>query len=148
MTGFESPQNDPAVLVRFLKIVYAAMAGSVVLYLIVLEVVASELEPQPVGELRTALIVLAAILATVVLFLRFSILAGLLLPGGPAVPEARAAKLRTCYIICFTLAETVGLLGFVLRFVGGSRADAIPFFLGSFILFAACFPWVPDDLAG
>jgi hypothetical protein len=128
MTEFASPENDPAALLRFLKIVYAAMAGSVVLYLIVLEVIASELEPQSVAALRTALIVLAAILATVVLFLRFSILAGLLSLAGPGVPEGRTAKLRTYYIICFTLAETVGLLGFVLRFVGGSRADALPSF--------------------
>jgi len=147
MADFESPENDPAALLRFLKIVYAAMAGSVVMYLIVLEVIASDLEPQPVGALRTGLIVLAAILATVVFFLRFSILAGLLSPVGPALREGRAAKLRTCYIICFTLAETVGLLGFVVRFVGGSRADAFPFFVGSFILLAACFPRVPDDLA-
>jgi hypothetical protein len=145
MADFESPENDPAALPRFLKIVYVTMAGSVVLYLIVLEVIASDLEPQPIAALRTALIVLAAILATVVLFLRFSILAGLLSPAGLAVPEGRAAKLRTYYLICFALAETVGLLGFALRFVGGSRADAFPFFAGSFILFAACFPKVPDD---
>ncbi len=147
MTNHESLENDPAALLRFLKIVYAAMAGSVVLYLIMLEVIASHLEPQPVSTLRTALIVLAAILAMVVLFLRFSVLAGMLSPVPSAVPEGRAAKLRTHYIICFALAETVGLLGFVVRFVGGSRADAFPFFAGSFILFAACFPSVPDDLA-
>jgi hypothetical protein len=137
MADFESPENDPAALQRFLKIVYVAMAGSVAMYLVILEVIASDLEPQPVGALRTALIILAAILATVVLFLRFSLLAGLLSPLGTAAPEGRTAKLRTYYLICFTLAETVGLLGFVLRFVGGSRADAFPFFVGSFILFAA-----------
>jgi hypothetical protein len=147
MANSESLENDPAALLRFLRIVYAAMAGSVFVYLIVLEAIASDLEPQPVATLRTVLIVLAAILATVVLFLRFSVLAGLLSPVASAVPEDRAAKVRTYYIICFALAETVGLLGFVVRFVGGSRADAFPFFVGSFILFAACFPSVPDDLA-
>jgi hypothetical protein len=148
MANFESSGNDLAALLRFLKILYFAMASSVVVYLIVLEVIASELEPQPVAALRTVLIVLAAILATVVLFLRFSILPGLLSPALGEAPESHAAKLRTCYAICFTLAEAVGLLGFVLRFVGGSRADALPFLLGSFILFAACFPRVPEDMTG
>ena len=146
MTDVESRHNDRAALLRFLKIVYAAMAGSVVFYLAVLELIASELAPQPVGALRTGLIVLAGILATVVLFLRFSILAGLLSPVPPAVPEGHVAKIRTYYLICFTLAGTVGPLGFVLRFVGGSRADAMAFFLASFLLFATCFPMLPDDL--
>jgi len=139
----ESPLNDPAVFGRFLKLLYFILFATVGLYWMVLEMLAAQIEPAELGMMKTGLAAVAAILGGVVLYLRFSRI-GALLTETIGDWSQRLARLRFFYIICFTLSEAVALYGFVVRFLGGERGDAIPFFLGAVVLFLLCYPRVPE----
>jgi hypothetical protein len=61
--------------------------------------------------------------------------------GDPAQARARAAVLfRTSHVLGMGLAESVCLLGFVLKFLGGSWWVSLPFFVVTWLLFATKFP--------
>src|SRR3990170_6490717 len=96
--------------------------------------------------MKLGLTAAAAIIGGIVLYLRFARL-------GPLLAEAsgdfgqRLARLRFHYILCYTLSEAVALYGFVLRFLGGSREDSIPFFLAAVVLFLLCYPCPPQPPA-
>lgn len=140
------PAVDVKALLRFLKIVYFSMFVAVGLYWVVLEEVAARIEPAELGVVKTSLAAVAAILGGVVLYLRFARI-GALLTETTSDWSQRLARLRFFYILCFTLSEAVAIYGFVVRFLGGDRGDAIPFFLGAVVLFLLCYPRVPAALS-
>lgn len=128
---------------RVLRVLYAALFASILLYGFVQELVMADREPKDLGVLKLALLVAAGSTAAVVFFLRFSRIPALLsaptLELGP-----RLAQLRIYYIVCFVLAETIALFGFVLRILGGSRVDSLPFYFIAVVFFLLSYPRAPE----
>jgi len=139
---------DPAsveIQAKFLKILFFAMVFAVGMYAVALQVLNPSTEQLP-DVVKIVLEGCALATALIVLFVRFVKIAGVLVPDTPIPAAERLAKLRTYFITCYCLAEAVAIYGFVLRFMGASLMEAAPFFAGSLILFALCFPQLPSDL--
>ncbi|MFQ5663617.1 MAG: hypothetical protein ACE5HL_07290, partial [Terriglobia bacterium] len=144
------PPIDRRSLSRFVKILYWVMFATVGLYWYVLELLAPP--TSPLGPLKTYIAITALATAGFVLYWRFARIAPLLSASGadPLSPSgaemsARLTKLRSYYILCYTLSEAVALYGFVVRMFGGHRADALPFFAGAVTLFLLCYPRLPKS---
>lgn len=143
----QSPHTDLTAFNRVVKTVYFTLFASVGLYWIALELVTSGAESRELGVMKPAFWLNAGGLAALTLYFRFSRVGPLLADTTRDLSE-RLPRLRADYIICFGLSEAVALLGFVLRFLGGSRDDAASFFLASVVLFLLCYPRVPQTLTG
>ena len=130
---------------RFMKLIFFIMVFSVGKYAVVLREIGQSAKPLPDG-MKIGLEVWALASALVVLFVRFVKIAGVLVPDTPIPIVERLAKLRAYFILCYVFAETVALYGFVLGSMGSSLVDAAPFFVGSLLLFALCYPRLPSDL--
>lgn len=141
----ETPTPAPVELAAFnrvVKVLYFTLLATVGVYWTVLELLAANIEPRDLGLVKTALLVAAAGTVGGVLSLRFGRLRPLLAEAGSEL-TARLAQARTYYILCFALSESVALYGFVLRFLGASRAEAAPFFVAAVGLFLLCYPQTP-----
>jgi hypothetical protein len=132
---------------RMIKILYFTLFATIPMYWFIQEAVVAGWEPAETGAVKTALLVAGAGTAAVVLFLRYSLIPPLL-AGATLEWAQRLARLRAYYIFCFAVSETVALYGFVLRLVGGSRQDAVPFFAAAVALFLLCYPRTPQRLSG
>ena len=130
-----------------LKILYLALLAATGFYWLVLEMLAANLEPRNDSMMKTVLGALAAATAGVVLYLRFSRIPPLLDHPTTDLSE-RLSRLRGFYILCFALAEAVGLYGFAVGLVSGKPGDAVPFFAGAAVLFLLCYPRLPESLSG
>lgn len=128
-----------------MKLLFFIMALSAVMYFPFLLIIRPKVESVP-GELKMGLEGSALVSVLIVLFIRFVKIAGVLVPDMPITTVERLAKLRTYFIVCYVFCETVALYGFVLRFMGSSLMDAAPFFAGSLLLYALCYPRLPSDL--
>jgi len=142
-----SAPTDLAAFSRFLKILYFTLFGTVGMYWLVLEMLAANIEPHELGPMKLSLAAAAAISGGIVLYLRFARLGPLLAETSGDFGQ-RLARLRFHYILCYTLSESVALYGFVLRFLGGSREEAIAFFLPAVGLFLLCYPRLPAAPGG
>jgi hypothetical protein len=139
---------DPAsvaVQAKFLKLLFFVMVFAVGMYAVALQVINPSSEQLP-DVVKIALEGCALATGLIVLFVRFVKIAGVLVPDTPIPAAERLAKLRMYFITCYCLSEVVAVYGFVLRFMGTSLMDAAPFFAGSLLLFALCFPRLPSDL--
>jgi hypothetical protein len=131
-----------------LWILFAAMIFSVGLYWFVLEMLAAQLPHRSPDSVKLALTFIAAVLAGAALYLRWASIAELFSPTGVIVPEpdVRLNQIWRNFILCYVLAESVALCGFVLRVLGESRRGVAPYFLGTVILLLVCNPRVPSEL--
>jgi len=136
------PAASPAQTKRVLMILWVAMLCALGMYFYIMQVAAREIEPGLEGRLWSIFLALAGVLAGVTLYLRMARIGGLLSKAIP-LSEAEFGKLRTYYIVCFALAESVGLYGFVLYFMGSTLTATLPFFGAGLLLFVICFPRVP-----
>lgn len=142
----DSPQPSAGELQafdRFLKILYFTLLASMGLYWVVLEMLTGQREPGDLGPTKLGVQGFAGVVALTVLYLRFVRLAPLLADTTGEL-GARLGRLRFYYILCYTLSESVALYGFVLRFLGASREEAIPFFGVAVALFLLCYPRLPE----
>ncbi len=57
-----------------------------------------------------------------------------------STPEA-AARANAALIVCWSLAASVGIYGFVLRVLGASYGDTLAFVIGGFALMGLMHPW-------
>ena len=128
-----------------LLVVYFTLLATVAMYWFVQELVAADREPAELGLLPTVFLVVGGSTVMGVLVLRFSLIPPLLSAATTELAP-RLARLRAYYIVCFALAEAVALYGFVLRVLGSSHEDTIPFYLAAVVLFALCFPRTPEGL--
>ncbi|HLY60823.1 MAG TPA: hypothetical protein VKV95_08755 [Terriglobia bacterium] len=144
----QTPKSQPLNIqaqARFLKLLFFVMVFSVGMDAGVLQLIGQRADHSP-DAFRMGLEVLALASALVVLFVRFVMIAGVLVPDAPIPVAERMAKLRTYFIVCYVFSETVALYGFVGRYMGGSLVESAPFFAGSLILYALCYPRLPSDL--
>ena len=125
---------------RVLLILWLAFMWALVVYGIVM----LEIEPsaQEAGMLRTVMLAFAVTTGAAALYFRLARIGGLLSQATP-LSDPELGQLRTNYIVCFALSEAVALYGFVLYFLGSSRAEALPFLAAAFLLLLICFPRLP-----
>ena len=130
---------------KLLQIVRFALLGSILLYVFVGERVAQKSTVPPDRNIYFAITLVAIInvgmmIAFRRLFVRQSetILA--------TQPEDRAAlnRWRTGYIIVYALSEAEALFGLVLRILGFTLSQVMPFYVVGFALLLAFGPTVPS----
>jgi len=138
--------DDFAAFNRFVKTLWFALLVSVCLYWPMLGFLQVSREEPPPAAVLQALTLLAAANATAVLLLRFNRISAIL-SRVPLDPSA-LPQLRTLYLLCFVLAESVALFGLVLCFFGAPREQATWFFIGSVALFLLCYPRTPEATPG
>ena len=147
--GSIPPPNELASLYRFVKILWFVLLVSVGLYWPVLGMLDLPPERSLDPVVQKALAALAAATGVAVLFLRFNVIPRLLARVAAGTdPTTSLATLRTFYIVCFTLAESIALYGLVVYFLGAPRDDATWFFIAAFALLALCYPKSPETPLG
>jgi len=142
----QAPDKFMEATARFLKTLYGLLLATIPMYWFVQEQMAAETEPDEIGPLKIVLMATAGGVAAAVLYLRFSRL-GPLLRTPMTDPVKETAPVRFYYILCYTLSESVALYGFMLRVLGSSREDAIPFYVAAVGLFVVCYPRLPPKIA-
>lgn len=130
---------------RFMKLVFFVMVLSVGVYAGALLVISRSAEHLSDG-MKVGFEFCALASALVVFFVRFVKIARVLVPETLIPAAERLGKLRSYFIVCSVFSETVALYGFVLGFMGASLVDVAPFFVGSLVLYALCYPRLPSDL--
>jgi hypothetical protein len=132
--------NKMQMTLRDLRIIHGVMLVSVPLYMLVI----FQVHPRE-GHLSPAMPGAFAVLSVteiaVALFLRARLLAPCMeiLRSNPDDPQA-LGRWRTGNLVSFTLAESVALLGFALKFLGASWFVAGPFFAAAIFLLLI---WTP-----
>ena len=139
------PVGDLEAHLRFLKLLHGMLLTSVALYGVALWFLADEIEAREPTLPLWPFLLMAGILAALVLYLHQTRIQPLL-RDATREPSQRIVQLRFNYIVCYVLAETVALFGFVTRFLGGSWGEAAPFFVVSVLLFGVCYPRRPATL--
>ena len=139
------PPVDIQAQARFMKLLFFVMVFSVGMYGVAIQFIGPTAEQSPNG-VRIGLEACAGAASLAVLVVRFVLIARVLVPDMPIPSAERLAKVRTYFIVCYVFSESVALLGFVLRVLGARLMDAAPLFAGSLILFALCYPRLPEDL--
>jgi F0F1-type ATP synthase membrane subunit c/vacuolar-type H+-ATPase subunit K len=143
MNGLPHGQPELRPFKMFVRILYFTLFATVGLYWFVLGFLKRESEMGELEILKPVFWAVGAVTALTVLFLRFSRIPTLL-AGTSVELGQRLAQLRASYILCFVLAETVALYGFLLGLLGASSQDTLVFFLASAALFVLCYPHVPE----
>jgi len=138
--------DELGVFNRFVKTLWFALFVSVCLYWPMLGFLQISRDEPPPPAVLQALTLAAAGSAAAVLFLRFNRISAIWsrLPIQPAA----LTQLRTLYILCYVLAESVALCGLVLYMLGAPREQAAYFFIGSVALFLLCYPRAPETPMG
>lgn len=142
-----SPSSSVASYRLITRVIYFALFSTVGLYWIVVEMLRAGAEVHDLGLVKPVFLLAAGVAAAVILILRFSRIAPLLVDTTGKLKE-RLTHLLCYYLICHALSEAVALYGFVIRLLGGSRVDAAPFFAGAVILFLLSYPRQPQTSAG
>jgi len=134
---------DTAPTKRLLRILYFAMFCAIGLYWFVMEMI--QVEPADVRGVKTTLLVIAGGTAVAVLYMRLSRIPKLL-SRFAVNPNQQIVRLRMHYILCYALSISVALYGFILHFLGSSRAETVPFLVGAIVLFLFCYSRVPETV--
>jgi len=129
---------------RTLRILHLVFLSTILLYAVVGEMVPHEL--QDVGVFHKALIVVLVFQIGLITVFRTRWIA----PQVELLERDRndAAALQRWHgghIACYALAESVALLGLVLRFLGGTFVQAAPFYAVGFVLLAFLAPRNPGQ---
>ncbi len=140
------PPDELATFKRFVKTLWFALFVSVCLYWPMLKFLPMNPATAPPPVVLQALTLVAIGSAGAVLFLRFNRIPAIW--SRQPLESAALNQLRTLYILCYVLAESVALYGMVLYFLGGPREQALWFFTGSVVLFLLCYPRAPETPMG
>jgi hypothetical protein len=123
-----------------LRILQGVFLVSIVLYVLLGEY-AGRTEPEGISGIKGGLIAAAILNAGIAVVLRTRMVR-------PAQELLRAnsddggalARWRTSQIACMVLCEAIALIGFALRYLGGTLIDAAPFYAVGFLLMLV---WTP-----
>lgn len=139
------PTNSVAMTLRLLRIIYFAFFASIPVYFVIGQVLGSKVPRAELTLLRNVLWLVGAANAVLAVAFRYRLMPAL--PPDedpvPALPRVRGA-----YLASFALAESVAVLGLVLRMLGGTLHETLPFFAVAVVLFAILFPRLPDTYIG
>ncbi len=127
---------------KVLQILWFAFLVATAMYWMVMQMIPAN--PQDVRAMGNVLMGVAGAEGAAVLYIRIARIGALLSRATPVSSE-EVAKLRVLYIVCFSLSEAVALYGFVLHFIGASRAEVAPFFFAAAVLLLVCYPRLPPQ---
>ena len=114
--------------IRAMRIIYAALLFAMILYVLMAEKLTHH-EPHEVRIVGITFLATGLMIIGVALFFRFKMLQ----PAGETLQEkpddqTALARWRAGNILSFVLTEAVVLLGFALRFMGGTTMQSAPFY--------------------
>ena len=140
------PQPIPSAAFRqFVWVLYFCLFSATGLYWLVPYYVSLDQVAVELGLVKPVFLTIAAFAAAAALYVRFSLIGSLLEFKTPPAPPDLEQRLRTHYIICYALCESVGLFGLVLYFLGGTRQDFAVLYFGALGLFGLCYPRLPEN---
>ena len=129
--------------IRSIRIIYAALLFTMILYVLTAEKLSHQ-EPHDIHTIWLAFLVSGLMIVAVALSFRIKMLE----PAGETL-QAKAddqralARWRAGNILSFVLVETVALFGFVLRFIGGTTWQSLPFYVVGIALMLVWWPRRP-----
>lgn len=120
---------------KLLQTVRIALLVSIALYVFIGERIARSAPGAPDRNFYFAitLVAITTVGMTFAVWRRFVLRSEVILADQPE-DTAALNRWRTGYIITYTLCETVGSFGFVLRFIGFRFSEVAPFYVVSFAL--------------
>lgn len=131
---------------RLLRIIYFTFFASVPVYFVIGQVVGSNVAPRAgLTLIRNVFWLVGVVNAVIALAFRYRIMSALPPDEDPAPALSR---LRGAYFASFALAESVAVLGLVLRLLGGALNETLPLFAVAVVLFVILFPRLPDTYVG
>lgn len=142
--------NQLTMTVRIVRLVYVVFFASVLMYFGIGQYLGAGAKPvADLTRIRNIFWLAGAGSAIVAVAFRFR-----LMPALPEMPPSEQElapllqRFRTCYLASFALAESVAIFGLVLRLLGGSFHETLPFFAVAVLLFGLFFPRLPDSYLG
>jgi len=129
--------------IRSIRIIYAVLLFKMILYVLTAEKLSHQ-EPHDIHTIWLAFLVSGLMIVAVALSFRIKMLE----PAGETL-QAKAddqralARWRAGNILSFVLVETVALFGFVLRFIGGTTWQSLPFYVVGIALMLVWWPRRP-----
>ena len=142
--GAQNLGMNPSAMLQMLRF---ALLTSVVLYVLVGEVAGPKHAAQPLPILFHVL----TILAIGMVALAFTMRRMMMKPVEPSVSgtidPAVMNRWRTANLLTYVVSEAVGLFGLVLRIMGFTLVQVIPFYLAAFILILFLAPRLPSNQA-
>jgi hypothetical protein len=119
--------------VRVLRIIQIAMLVSVALYVFVGERIPVGGKPDPALFYVLSLVSITVV-GIILVVRRTLVLQSEEMLKSKSTDVATIKRWRSGYIATYALAQSLGLFGFVLRFMGFKLGQVAPFYLGGFIL--------------
>ena len=142
-------------MTKKLRLVWLALLVSIVLYVTVAEMV----KPENVGSVFDSRIVHGALIALAVLLVGVAVVlrqrkvrpfeeevrSGRVSTEGALSPEqtSQVGRWQGGHLASWIMCEAVALFGFVLRFLGGTRLEAAPFYAVAVLLMVVWMPKKP-----
>ena len=135
---------DPQRAIKTLRIVWAAMLFSLIMYAVVLRRIPlgahGPLDPQA----QNGIALMGILTAAVVLYLRFFRITALSSPTEPVAAPVLARQIFALHLFCFIFSETTGLFGFALAFMRSDPKFYVALYLGGVLLMLLCYPQLPS----
>ena len=129
---------------RILRVIHAAMVAGTILYVVIAQTVI-RVEGKTVSPIiYFAVAVLAAVMVGLIFVARQAWLSSAV-EALQMRPDDAAASMRwrTAYIVIFALCEATVLYGFVLRVLGATLAQVVPFYAAGILLLLLFSPRKP-----
>jgi len=129
--------------IRLIRIIYGALLFAMILNIRMAEKLSHQ-EPLDIHVIWLALLANGLMAIGVAIFFRFKMLQ----PAAETLQErpddqTALARWRAGSILSFVLVETVALFGFVLRFIGGTTWQSLPFYVVGIALMLVWWPRRP-----
>ena len=141
--------RDMESVIKTLRILQVAMLASIIIYLAIVVILVPHPSGTPNPIILIAITFIAVVDIGVILLMR-----RLIVSRADAVlrehPDDLGALMRwrSGYIVTYTMGEAIALFGLVLRFIGFTLAQAVPFFLAGFIVILFYGPRHPSNAIG
>lgn len=130
---------------RTLRIVRAAMLVAAIMYVFIAERLVQAHDPLPTSFYFAMIAVAAGSALLALIFRNKSVPLGAAAAPLQATDTAKVRRWMVSYIVPYALAESVVLDGLVLRFVGATFPQVLPFYVGGVALLLLLAPRLPEE---
>ncbi len=135
---------DPNAVLRMLRIVFAAVLLSLLLYPVVILAMKDRPDAHLDHTFQMWIFAAGMVTGVVVLYLRLVRIPGIFSTSEPPEPRALAGQLLTSFILCYVFSEATALFGFVLAILRGDPRYYIPLYVAGVLLMVSCYPRLPS----
>jgi len=131
---------------RMLRMIHVFMLVALFVYAFLPEWIKPHPSQLPNPIIFYAITVMTAVIVAIVFFVRRRMVLSAEPSVTTATPDPAALmRWRAGSIMCFALAEAIGLYGMVLRFIGFAFGQVIYFYIVAVVLMVYCRPRLPDS---